>query len=106
MALYTEYDIIDPTTGEELREKVVQAIRDDSPLEVTARERLDQLSERRRTSQDEKFQLELLSIQLGRDGFLIARLVDSHRTARLDYTSTQLMLTVTGSPNESVTPTP
>lgn len=105
MALYMEYDIIDPDKGEELRERVVQSIRDEKPLEVTARERLDQLTGRRRSAREEKFHLELLSIQLGRNGFLIARLVDSNRTARLDYTATQLTLTVVSS-DEPATPTP
>lgn len=88
------YTIIDTNRDELKRNIAAKALRNE-PLPVTARERLDELSARRRPAGIVDFLLEINSIH-PRDGdkFIIAQLVDSDTTARIDFADDVITLTV------------
>lgn len=104
MALYKEYDIIDPGTRDALRERLIEATMNNSSFPITTRERLDELTARRRDATETDFQLEIHSFHTGRDGFAIVKLAGSDTFGRIDYGPDQLILTMTNS-DEPVIPT-
>jgi len=82
---------------EELKRKIASSALDNTPLPITATERLDELTARRRLSRTVDLLLEIDSIHLRDGGFVIAREVTSDAFARIEFTSDAITLTVTDS---------
>jgi hypothetical protein len=83
------------TNRDELKRNIATKALSNEPLPVTAHERLDEVSARRRLADTVDFLLEIRSIH-PRDGdkFIIAKLVDSDATARIDFADDAITLTV------------
>lgn len=88
------YTIIGTTQGK-LKKKIAKKALSNKPLTITARERLDEVTARRRQAATLDFQLEIGSIHLRDDDkFIIAHLVDSDATARIEFADDAITLTV------------
>lgn len=86
-----EYAIINPTR-EELKGNIASAALDSTPLLITALERLDELTARRRQAETVDLQLEIDSIHLRDGGFVIAHEVPSGAFARIEFTNDATLL--------------
>lgn len=89
------YTIIGTTRGK-LKRKIAKKALTGNPLKVTARERLDEFTARRRSGKTVDFHLEIDSTHHPRDGgkFVIARLVDSDAMARIEFADNVITMTV------------
>lgn len=99
------YTVLEPSTRQELRQLIKERMDETNIVPITVREELDELSARRREAEAEEFRLKILSIHFGDDGFIIATVVDSTLTARIDWDMGYLRLTTVG-PGEFTLATP
>ncbi len=98
------YAIIKPKRGK-LRRKIATSALRGKPLKIEARERLDELSVRRRSADTIDLKLEILSIHPHSDDkYINARLMDSSVTARIDFTDEAVTLTVSDFSEADATP--
>lgn len=91
------YTIIDTTRGK-LKRKIAKKALRNKPLTITARECLDEITARRRQAITVDFRLEINSIHLRDDKFVIAKLVDSDAVARIEFAADAITLTVADFP--------
>lgn len=86
-----DFVIINPDR-DELKRNIALSALDSSPLAITATERLDELTARRRQAQTIDLLLEIDSIHLRDGGFVIAHQVTEGTFARIEFSDDTITL--------------